>query len=438
MIIDSVRRLKSRHAPHGSFVAHVITLMTGTSIAQAIPIAITPILTRLYTPADFGILAVFTSLVSVLAIIATGRYELAIMLPDKEKDAVNVLALSLVISASISLFSFLILWIFNAQISSLLGDHGIAPWLYLAPISVFLTSTYQSINYWFSRLKMFKRITAFRLIQSTSTASTNLFLGFLGFEGKGLLVGSLIGQGLASGLLTRYLLRDCKKIMNSLSIKAIKDNASKYRDFPLINSFHAFMDAIQTSGIIFLISIYFGSVALGLYSLTFNILRLPLNLIGASVAQVFYQKASETNNNGEQLYSLTRTVVIKLSLLALPIFCIVFSLSPFIFCRLFGTNWEESGKYARILSPWLFLNFIASPISQIPIILNKQRTGLMLGLVYNSVIFSSLLLTSYLGRDLVTGLCLLSTSGSIVLLYYILWILRISAQDNGQMVDYAR
>lgn len=437
MPITTIRRLRLRHAPSGSFAAHVLTLMTGTTIAQAIPVAIAPILTRLYTPKEFGVFALFTSLVAMPAIIVTGRYELAIMLPDDDKDAAGLLALSILISISLSILTLLTVWLLNKQIASLLGDLEIAPWLYWVPFSVFLTGIYQSLNYWLSRKKQYKRLAVSRIYQSVSAASSNLVLGFGGIGASGLIGGNMIGQGFGSAVLLSRVWQDYKVVKRELSIEVVRANAVKYRDFPLINSLHALLDVVQTSGVAFVISIYFGSVVLGFYSLTLSILRAPLNFLGSSVSQVFYQNASETCRIGGDLHKLTRNTMLKLSLVAFPFFLLFFLLAPDMFKIVFGINWEIAGRYTQILSPWLFINFIISPVSQIPIILNRQKTGFAIGFVYNMAILVSLLLAAYLGKGIVAGLYLLSISASIVLICYIGWILRISRNKSGTLCNYA-
>jgi len=150
--------------------------MTGTTIAQAIPIAISPILTRIYTPEDFGVFALYMSIVSVIATIATGRYELAIMLPKKDEDAVNIVALSIIISFFVSFIAFLIVYIFNSQITNLLGSPEISNWIYFIPITVLLAGVYQSFNYWNNRKKKYRRLVTSIVMQS-GTATANLGMG---------------------------------------------------------------------------------------------------------------------------------------------------------------------------------------------------------------------------------------------------------------------
>jgi len=126
-----------RFKPKSEFNRNILTLMTGTTIAQAIPIAISPILTRIYTPEDFGIFAIFLAITLIIGSIANGRYELAIMIPKKDEDAINIFALGFIITTSISLLLLVLVLIFQTYFIFLLKNEEIGVWLYFVPISVF-------------------------------------------------------------------------------------------------------------------------------------------------------------------------------------------------------------------------------------------------------------------------------------------------------------
>lgn len=418
------KRIQTLHTP-GSFVSNVLTLMTGTTIAQAITIAIAPILTRIYKPEDFGIFALYMAIVSMIAIIATGRYELAIMVPEDDEDSINILALSIGIAFFISFTTFVLIWLFNAQIIKIIGIDKLSIWIYLIPISVLLTGIYQAFNYWSNRKRQYKRLAISRISQSTTAASVNIGMGFEGFGFSGLILGGFIGQGIATYVLGWQIWREDKEKKKLISKKKMNENMGKYKDFPIINSIHAFTDSLQSSGVVFLISAFFGDVILGLYSLTMRILNAPLGLIGSSVSQVFFQKASETYNNGGDLRLLLKKTTIRLGLIALPIFVVLVFFAPRIFVLVFGNNWREAGVYTQILSPWIFLNFLSSPVSQIPIIVDKQKYAFYIGLWYDlSLLFS--VLVGYFTGNILYGLYSMSITGSLILLINMYWIFDIS------------
>lgn len=431
-----VMTLKDR-LTKGGFLHNVLTLMTGTAIAQAIPILISPILTRLYTPADFGLLALYSSVVSMIAVIVTGRYELAVMLPDKDEDAANVGALSLGIAIVITLLSLLVIWLFNVGIARLLGRPELAKWLYLVPLSVFSLGIYQILNYWSTRRNQYRRLAMSRVTQSVANGGVTLGVGVNHWGVSGLIAGTLIGQVLSAGVLVQQAWQDFLKYKSSIRWQRMKDNGKVYQDFPKINSVHAFVDILQSSGVVFLMSSLFGSAVLGFYSFTLRILQAPLGLLGASVSQVFYQKASETYKNGGDLQALVKKTLLSLGVMALPIFLLLGFFAPELFGFVFGKQWREAGTYAQILAPWLFLNFIVSPISQVPIIVGEQKKNFLLAIIGNSVILCSIIYGGFVAHNIKTGFITLSTLISVYYVFVIAWLFKISKKEavNRETLD---
>ncbi len=137
---------------HGSeFARNVGTLMSGTAIAQAIPVLVSPILSRIYSPDDFGILALFMAISIVISVISTGRYELAIMLPEEKRDASNILALAVILTFFTSIVTLILILILKGFIADFFDEPGIENWLYLIPLVVLFTGTYNTFNYWSTR-----------------------------------------------------------------------------------------------------------------------------------------------------------------------------------------------------------------------------------------------------------------------------------------------
>lgn len=416
--------------PSGSFSKNVLTLFTGSAVAQAIPILATPVLTRIFTPDDFGVLAVYIALVSFFAIISSGRYELAIMLPREKKDAGVIVKLSLVIAITVSVISLFIILFSGEYIAVWFKNERILKWIWLIPVSVFLTSIYQIMNYWNTRQKEFKTMAQARVTQSIGNVGTNVGLGYSIQGPFGLIAGQVIGQFLAAFLLViKTPLNEWKLIMRSKPDE-LKKQAILYKDFPLLNSSQVFVDMLQNTGVIWTISNFFSAGVLGFYSFTFRILKAPLGLIGSSTAQVFYQVASEKYANGEDIVELVSKTLKHFILLAVPVFSIIMIFGPEIFAFVFGENWREAGEYAQILSPWLFMNFLISSVSHVPLIVNRQKQGFYIGLVGNVLILLSVISGGLL-HDIKTGFILLSTTQVIFLSGVIWWYLRISKQGHN-------
>ncbi len=276
------------------FSRNVLTLMTGSTIAQAIPIAISPILTRIYTPEDYGMMALFMSVASIVTIASTGRYELAIMLPKKDSDAVNIVVVSIIISLFISLISFLIVFIFNDEITKLLGSTSISNWLYLIPISVLLTGVYQSVNYWNNRKKDYKRLAVNKIILSGTGATLNLGFGFSGFGGGGLIAAGILSHGLATLVLAIKSWIDDHKLLSHVNKLKMISLMKKYKKLPFFNLPNSLVDIFKMSGINILIVKLFDTTVLGQYSLAWRMVLTPASLLGRSLSQVFFQKLATT------------------------------------------------------------------------------------------------------------------------------------------------
>jgi len=389
--------------------------MTGTTIAQAIPIAISPILTRLYTPEDFGIFALYMSIASFVEVLATGRYELAIMLPKKDEDAVNIIAFSVVITFFVSLITLLIVFVFNTQITSLLGDPEVSDWLYFIPITVFLMGNYQSFNYWSNRKKQYKRLAVSRVIRSGSTAGINLGMGFGGFGSSGLIIGSIFGQGIATSVLVKMVWGEDSKLLSYVSKLKMFALLKKHKKLPFLNLPNALIDGVRLSGINILIAKFFTTATLGQFSIAWKMVQTPMSLIGGSLSQVFFQKVSSANKN--DLHRIVKKFIFKASLIAAPIFLVIYFFSVDIFIFIFGDSWSLAGEAAAVMAPWLFLNFLSSPLSTIFIVLNKQEVMLFFSVLYMAIPLSIIFFFHHL--DFVAVLRLVTLAMSVMLLIFI-------------------
>ena len=417
-----LKRLK----PKSEFSRNVLTLMTGSMIAQAIPIAISPILTRIYTPEDFGLFALYMSVASVFAVFSTGRYELAIMLPKKDEDATNIFLLSVIIAFIVSLLSFVIIFLFNQKIVSLLGTPSLSNWLYVIPVSVLLTGLYQSFNYWNNRKKKYKRLAVSRVTQSATTGMTNLGMGFSGFSASGLIIGGLSGQAVATSVLGGLIWKSDRAMIKSLNKIKLFALMKKYKKFPLLNLPNALIDSFRLSGINMLIAKYFATATLGQFSLAWKMVHVPMVLVGGSLAQVFFQKLASAHKR--ELYRIIIKYITKASLIAAPIFLVVFLFSEKIFGFVFGENWTMAGEAASVMTPWLFINFVSSPLVSVMMILNKQELVLFFSLFYASIPLGLIILLHE--HEFIYVLSVITGAMSIMLLLFSMVIIYYAKKER--------
>ncbi|MFF2446734.1 oligosaccharide flippase family protein [Neobacillus sp. NPDC058068] len=354
------------------FFKNVFTLFTGTAIAQVLPVAITPILTRIYGPKEFGVFAVYTAIVSILSVLSTGRYELAIIIPEKDSEAINVAGLAAVINVCISIFIFLIFLIGGENLANLFGVNELGIWLYFIPVSLIILGFYAIIYYWFNRRKLYKVMSVNKVIQQAGIGTANISFGFA-TNGIGLILGTIIGQAFALWLIIKRLLNKEKMILKEISKKEMLLQAKRFANFPKYFTFAHTLNVSSRNLANILFSSFFNALTVGYFTLTQRVLSLPVSLIGTAITDVFRQNAAEEiqiNGNCKKLYIKSFKL---LFLLAIIPFTLLYIFSPWLFSFVFGAEWAVAGEYARLMMPMLFFQFITSPLSTLSIILEKNK-----------------------------------------------------------------
>lgn len=377
------------------FSRNVLTLMTGTTIAQAIPIAISPILTRIYTPEDFGVLALFTSITLIFGSIATGRYELAIMLPAKDEDAINIAALGIIITSTLATILFILVFFLSDTIANLLNNENIKFWLFFAPVSVFIIGFFNVLNYFNNRQKEFKTIANANVLKSIVSATVQLIVGFFKTGASGLISGQIFSQLCACIGLSKNIFFQ-KKLISNISKKEIKLMGKKYINFPKF-SMPAILSStlsVQVTNII--IPILYDITTLGFFSLVQKILGMPLVLISNAVTQVYFKEAVNEKQETGQVVKSTKSTFKKLLFIGLPLFLLLFLFIEPIFGVFFGESWLIAGFYAKIILPLFFFKFLLSTFTLLPIIYNETKIDLIFQLGMLFIVLSVFSLSKYL------------------------------------------
>lgn len=319
--------------------------MTGTAFAQALPIAVSPILTRLYSPEEFGRFALYMAVAMIASVLVTGRYELAILLPRQDKDALHITALAMALSLVISAMLLLIVIFFSQPIAAFLGDTALAPWLYWVPASTLLLGLYQSLNYWINRKAQYKRMAISRTVQSGSAALAQVGTGYAGGGAIGLMGGQITGHILATGVLGRLIWKEEKSRIRTVSTLRCMALAKKYINFPkyLILA-HGFNTASGQMPVLLLSSL-FNTAAAGFFTLTQRVMAAPMSLIAKALGDVFRQEASQTYAHQGQCKAIYQRTFKRLLLIAVLPFPCFFFVAPTLFAWVFGSEWRVAGEY---------------------------------------------------------------------------------------------
>ena len=367
--------------PKSEFNRNILTLMTGSTIANAIPVAISPILTRIYSPEDFGLLALFLAVTTIFGTIVNGRYELAIMLPKKDEDAINIVALGFIIMSLITLILFVIVIIFNEKIVHLLNNKDIGTWLYIVPLSIFFIGLFNLLNYFNNRKKYYKDIARANIIKSITMVAFQIVVGYLREGAAGLISGQIASQMTANIKLLTNIIKN-KLLLSKISKKKILQVAKRYKEFPKFSIAGALANKATGNLTNILISIFYNVSTLGFYSLVQRVLGVPSVLIGNSIGQVFFEEASKEKQLTGKAVKVFKSTVKKLFIIGAPSFGILFFIVEDLFAFVFGEEWRVAGGYARIMIPVFFIGFIVSTVSIVDSIFEKLFFYLCLQIGY--------------------------------------------------------
>ncbi|MCA0970935.1 oligosaccharide flippase family protein [Halobacillus litoralis] len=425
-----MRKLIFKKVFKRDFVRNIFTLLSGTVLAQAITLGMLPIVTRIYSPEEYGVFTIFVSVSSMVAIISTGRYEIAILLPKKERHVYNLVFLSFIILISITLIVAMGTSVVDL-ISDLLSNVDFSELFYLLPFTVFSYGCYQILFFIKNREKKYKQMAISRMNQSLVNGVSSVLLGLIGLGATGLVIGYTLSFFIPAMYLfinkEKSFMRGLKKEVSKLLIKR---NLIKYREMPIYNSLHAFLDMAMINVTLLIISYSFGAGVVAFYGFTIRVLKAPLGLIGFSISRVYNQRASEKINQGENITSLLLNIVTKLSMVAAPIFICISIFGSEIFSFIFGIEWAEAGVYAQILSPWLFFNFIGSPIAQTFVLLQKQKQAFYYSAVQTSVFLGAVFVSSFTS-EILFMLKVISFVGSLLTIIFGMWIYSITLNNNN-------
>jgi len=340
-----------------------MTLMTGTGLAQVLPIALSPILTRLYTPEEFGVFALYGSVCAILAVLVTGKYELAIVVPRYDGEAINLVAVTVLLSLLVSLILLGVIWMWNEPIASLLGHPDVRSWLYLAPFATLILGCYYAFNFWANRRSRYKSMAISRIVQSGAATAMQLAAGVSKVGLLGLILGQLFGQLLSTFFLAKSLPSDERRLFRRISFKRMQCVARRHIGYPKYMVPGQTMSVGATEMPLLLISVFFGAGVAGFYALAQRVMAAPLALVASAVGDVYRQKAAGQYSSQGECLEVFLASFKRLALFALFPMLPVLLFGPWLFAFVFGDAWREAGEIASVLSILVFFQTLSSPLS---------------------------------------------------------------------------
>jgi len=416
----------------GRFGRSVAVLVGGTIGAQAINAAVSPFLTRLFTPSELGQLGLYLAFISVSAIVLSLRYEQAIVVPEAEADAgrLTLLAIGLVVPmAAIAAGAF---WILIA--TSTLG-YGALPaesalWMAAALVAFGL---HNALRYWLIRALEFAVISQVTLSQSLGRAASQVGLGVVGGGLAGLLAGDLVARALGLGRMA-LAGRDALALALRSRTVGLRLLAWRYVRYPLLGVPSSITNAVAQTLPVPLIAQAYGLPEAGFYALVQRVVGLPLTVVGASVADALLGRvAQHARTDPSRALPLFRRTGAILFALGLPIAAALLLFGPGAFALVFGSEWRPAGEMATAVAPWYLAALAVSPLSRVVLVYQGQGSKLVYDVLSLAAVVGAMYFGPVAGLDVMAALWVL-TAGQVVA-YAVYWVVLDHMVRRGLVTD---
>jgi O-antigen/teichoic acid export membrane protein len=407
----------------GEFWPNVISVLTGSVLAQLIPVLGTLIIARQYAPAEFGIFSAWLGIVLILAVAFTARYETAIAIESDGEPRKLAVVSTLLTTLLFACASFVILII--AIIININWINNVPSILLVTSVPAALViAAMQTLQSWAAADGKYKKLSAMRIIQAASVTIIQIGVGCFYATANALGVAYLLG--VVIGLFFSTLLMPIRGYAAQVPLTLIKNFWSKHRSFPI---FSLPADVINTAAAqlpVLIVASRFGAEIAGLLAMTIRMLGAPVGVLGKSVLDVFKRRAASSfRERGECREDYVKTFKV-LGLGSIVFFLFIMYFSEALFAAAFGEAWRDSGKIALWLLPLFALSFMASPLSYMVYIAGKQH----LDLIWQITLLCMTLLTLYTPHRHDIALQLYGFGYSILYVVYLIMSYRFSLGDR--------
>src|SRR5699024_4790080 len=378
------------------FVRNVIIVASGTAGAQVITMLFSPIITRMYGPEAFGVMGTFSAMINIITPVAALTYPIAIVLPKTHDEAKKIMKLSMFVAIILSIISLISVILFKDSITSIFNLVEISSYIYFIPLVIIFAAFMQVMEQWLIRTKQFSINARATFYQSLIVNVSKVGIGYFHRVAQVLIFFTAIASGLR-GFMMFIFSKKPKEFNDKGAIEefiSVNQVAKKHKDFPIYRAPQDLLDSIQQSFPVVLLTMFFGPAATGFYTIGRTVLRLPSNLIGKAVGDVFYPRIAEAANKKEDMAKLIKKGTIALAAVGIVPYGLVVLFGPYLFSFVFGSEWETAGEYARWIALWSYFALMNRPSVRTLPVLNAQRFHLIFTLI-NTILKLTLIVLAY-------------------------------------------
>lgn len=416
LIIARIRR--------SSFIKNVAVLASGTAVGQAVVVLAAPVLSRLYSPAEFGLMSVVLAVSGPIGMMASLKYEYAIVIAKNDREASNLLVLAFGLVLMMSLLTLMAMPFIGDWLAIELEQPTAAPLMLWVPAFVLTHGLSSVVQCWANRRKAYAWTSVATVGRSVGMVTVQVILGLADKGAKGLIVGRLIGSILESFILGVYTLKnEWRLVLQSFNYTQMRELASEHGNFPKYSAPREGIVAVSAGVPTFFLALFFTPAAAGLYWFTVRLLEVPSTLVGIAVQRVFLERASKAFHRGERIYPLLVQATAVLAVLGIGPVLVMVIAGPELFDFAFGDEWRRAGVYARWLSIWWFSSFCNAANSALIAVFRLQRLFLGIEIVGLPLRAASIGLAVFIGDD-VLAIALYSIVGFLLNLFRTVYIFR--------------
>lgn len=419
-LIKIVKEFVKKYLGNSQYKKNVSVMVSGRVVAQIIPILLTPLLTRIYSPEEFGVFAVYSTIVSIIAMVSNGRYCLATLLSKDERESKGLVFISSILSIAVTMLLTVILILIGKDIFLLLNVEILERYKYILILNVLLLGLFEVLFYYVLRIKSYKPFVIIMIVQALVLVVGRIVFGYAGETESGLIISYFLSYIVTDILLVIHL-KVFKNLKNSnIKWEDIIILLKKYKKFP---QYTLFADTLSMSSNLspnILLNKIFSGIEVGYFSLSEKVLGAPLWVITASVGDVFRQEAAEQYRSKGSCVDIFRKTAKGLFFLGFFPFLGIFLIVPILVPFLFGPGWEPVSDYIRIFTVMYFAKFVVTPVSHVNYIINKQKYNIF----FQGLRFTAILLGFGIGfytNNIRIGLIVWSILSSLV--YLIIFII---------------
>lgn len=396
-------------------IKSILLLAGGAGAGQIILLLVLPLLTRLYSPESFASLAIFSSFLSVFIAISSLRFEVAIPIVEDKNEVYSIILLCVVVTSAISFFLLVTVFFLNDFLDSKYK------YLNLLPAAVFFAGINNTFSYLYIKHKNFSILAASNILQAIAAIATQVLAAVIFKSDYGLIYGVIINWVVGACFLATYNKSEFSKVFRWCHFASLLKVSRNQVNFPIYWAPHAMLNSISSQLPIVIFSLYFKDLLIGYYSLAQRTAFAPLSLVGRSLSKVYLSEATE-NRRLDNLGSYTLGYSSFLMLLSIPSALVLTPFFPFFFSLVFGDAWVTAGEYLQIMTPWLVMQFIASPLSSTIAVTGLQKYGLISQLIFVAIRIPAAFL-GYMFGDFKSAIALFSAASFLCYFFYFAWVL---------------